>query len=416
MMEYNTLDDFQLDKKTVLIRVDFNMPLDKNTLQILDITRMSRVLPTVNHLIEKNAKTVIIAHQGRQGSWDFTDLKQHAQAFQKILGKPVQFIDDIHKEKAQNAIKNLNSGEVLFLDNVRKLDYETEKKTADEHAKTPFIQDLYPLADYFCNDAFAAAHRPQCSLIGFTSVLPSCAGKLMDEELTTLSKVVREPEKPCVFLFGGAKFSDIIVTIERILQNNTADRILLTGLPANAFLKAKRYNLGEVNEKALMEEGSPEHFKEIKQLIDEYEDVISLPVDFAVEEGIQRKEINLDDLPINHPLFDIGSQTINNYQSILKQAKTIFLSGPCGVFEKEIFMKGTQEIFTFTANSDSFSIVGGGHTVAAVKKLGLSDKISHISTGGGSLEKFMMGEKLPVIEALKAAKDRGVLNKSFSII
>lgn len=403
-MEYNTLDDMDIGGKTVFLRVDFNMPLDKNTLQILDTTRMKRVLPTIKELVNKKAKTVIIAHQGRKGSWDFTSMKQHAEAMQKLLGKPVHFVDDIHGPKAQQAIKNMQPGDVLFLDNVRKLDYETEKKTPQEHAQTPFIQDLYPLGDLFVNDAFAAAHRPQCSLIGFTAMLPSCVGRLMEKELRTLSKVVKEPEKPCVFLFGGAKFSDIIVTIERILQNNTADRVLLTGLPANAFLKAKGYQLGERNEQALLEEGSPEQFDEIKQLLIDYDDVIDLPTDFAIDEAGQRREIGLNDLPSSRPLFDIGGETIKKYEDVLRQAKTIFLSGPCGVFENPLFMKGTKEIFTFVSESDAFSIVGGGHTVAAVEQLGLADKISHISTGGGSLEKFMMGEKLPVVEAIKQAK------------
>ena len=409
MMEYNTLEDMKVNEKTVFLRVDFNMPLDKDTLHILDTTRMKRVLPTIKELKQKKAKTVIIAHQGRKGSWDFTDMRQHSEVLQKILGTSVQFVEDIHGPKAQQAIKNMQTGDILFLDNVRNLDYETEKKTAQEHAQTPFIKDLYPLGDIFVNDAFAAAHRPQCSLIGFTSVLPSCVGRLMEKELSTLSKVVKEPEKPCIFLFGGAKFSDIIRTIERILQNNTADRVLLTGLPANAFLKAKGYRLGERNEQALLKEGSPEQFDEIKQLLIDYHDVIDLPDDFAVAIDNTRKEITLKDLPSDQPLFDIGSSTIQKYKEILSHAKTIFLSGPCGVFENPLFMHGTKEVFTCIATSHAFSIVGGGHTVAAVKQLNLTDRISHISTGGGALEKFMMGEKLPVIEAMKFSKQNQIV-------
>ncbi len=410
-MEYNTLDNMNIGGKTVFLRVDFNMPLDKKTLKILDSTRMSQVLPTINELTHKKAKTVIIAHQGRKDSWDFTNMEQHAHTLEQLVGKPVQFVDDIYGAKAQQAIKAMRPGDILFLDNVRKLDYETNKKTAKEHAETPFIKNLFPLGDIFVNDAFAAAHRAQCSLIGFTAVLPSCVGRLMEKELSTLSKVVKDPEKPCVFLFGGAKFSDIIITIERILQNNTADRILLTGLPANAFLKAKGYHLGERNEQALlMEDGSPEQFDEIKKLLKDYDDVIDLPTDFAIEEQQKRKEITLNDLPTNKALFDIGRETIDRYNEILHQAKTIFLSGPCGVFENPLFIEGTKEIFTYVANSDAFSIVGGGHTVAAVTQLGLDKKISHISTGGGALEKFMMGDKLPVIEALKQAKVNPILN------
>ena len=406
MKEYNTLDDFDLADKTVLLRVDFNMPLDKNTLDILDTTRIERALPTIKELIENNAKTVILAHQGRQGSWDFINLEKHTKAIEKLLGKEVKFVDDVFGEKAKNAIKNLQNGEVLLLDNVRKFDRETEKKSAEEHAQSGLVQNLYPLADLFVNDAFAAAHRPQCSLIGFTDVLPSCAGRLMEKELTTLGEIIANPEKPSVFLFGGAKFSDVIVTIERLLENKTADKILLTGLPANAFLKAEGINLGDKNEEMLAKEGTPENYTEIKKLLTKYKDSIYLPLDFAQQQNTDRSEIDVSELPTNYSLYDIGEKSIENFKNILSEAKTVFLSGPCGVFENPTFMKGTKEIFTFVANSDMFSIVGGGHTVAAVEQLGLDDKISHISTGGGSLEKFMMGEKLPVVEALKKAKNR----------
>ena len=412
MKEYNTLDDFDVENKTVLLRVDFNLPLDKKTFEILDTTRIKLVLPTIQELIEKNAKIVILAHQGRKGSWDFISMEKHAKALQKLLGKEVKFVDDIYGKKATNAIKNLENKEILFLDNVRKFSEETEKKSAEEHAKSELIQSLYPLADIFVNDAFAAAHRAQCSLIGFTNVLPSCAGRLMEKELATLEKVVKNPEKPCIFLFGGAKFSDVIVTIEQVLANKTADKILLTGLPANAFLKAEGYNLGEKNESALLEEGKTEHFEEIKKVLATFSDDIYLPVDFAVSENEKRKEINLNDLPSDYNLFDIGEKTIEKFEEILTTAKTVFLSGPCGVFENPLFKKGTEKIFKFVADSEAFSIVGGGHTVAAVEQLSLREKISHISTGGGSLEKFMMGEKLVVVEALKEAKKKKIIECS----
>lgn len=404
MKDYNTLDDFNLENKTVLLRVDFNMPLDKNTLDILDTTRIERALPTIKELIQKQAKTIILAHQGRQGSWDFIPLDRHAKALGDLLGKEVKYVNDIYRENAKNAIKNMQNGDVLFLGNVRAFSGETEKKSPEEHAQSELVQNLYPLADLFVNDAFAAAHRSQCSLIGFTAVLPSCAGRLMEKELETLGEIIEDPEKPSVFLFGGAKFSDVIVTIERLLENKTADKIILTGLPANAFLKAEGVNLGDKNEEMLAKEGTPENYDEIKKLLAKYKDSIYLPLDFAQQENTARSEIDVSELPTNYNLYDIGEKTIENYKNILSDAKTVFLSGPCGVFENPAFMKGTKEIFTFVANSDVFSIVGGGHTVAAVEQLGLDNKISYISTGGGSLEKFMMGEKLPVVEALKKAK------------
>ncbi|RLF29668.1 MAG: phosphoglycerate kinase [Thermoplasmata archaeon] len=404
MKEYNTLDDFNLENKTILLRVDFNMPLDKKTLDILDTTRIKQALPTIKELTQKKAKTVILAHQGRPGSWDFTSLQKHAQALEKILGKKVEFINDIFGEKAKNAIKKLQPGQIILLDNIRKFPGETEKKSAEEHAKSELVQNLYPLADIFVNDAFAAAHRPQCSLIGFTAVLPSCAGRLMEKELTTLDKIIKNPEKPSTFLFGGAKFSDTITTIQHLLKNNTADNIILTGLPANAFLKAKGIKLGEKNEKTLKEEGTPEQFKKIKEILDEYKENIHLPIDLAIDKNNKRQEIDIIKLPTKYSIYDIGTKTIEKFKKILSNSKTIFLSGPCGVFEKPSFMKGTKEIFTFIANSKAYTIAGGGHTIAAIKQMKIENKISHISTGGGSLEKFMMGEKLSVVEALRKAK------------
>jgi phosphoglycerate kinase len=412
MNEFNTLSNFDPGFKTVLLRVDFNMPLDKNTYEILDLTRIKLVIPTIKELIDKNAKVVILTHQGRKGSWDFISLRKHAKALQELLGRKVKFVDDIFGEKAKNAIINLNSGDILLLDNVRKINYETDKKSAEQHAKSEFVQKLYPLADLFINDAFAAAHRSNCSLIGFTKVLPSCAGRLMEKELTTLGNIIKKPKKPCVFIFGGAKFSDIIVTIKHIISKNIADKVLLTGLPANAFLKVEGYNLGEKNEHALLMEEKPGQFEEIKKILTKFNNNIFLPLDFAISINGKRKNIDLTELPSKYNLYDIGNKTIEKFKDILKDAKTVFLSGPCGVFEDPLFRKGTEEIFKFVAGSDMFSIIGGGHTVAAIEQMNLRDKISHVSSGGGSLEKFMMGDKLSVVESLKNAKNQNLIKYS----
>jgi phosphoglycerate kinase len=410
MKDYNTLDDFDVKNKTVLLRVDFNMPLDKKTLEITDDSRIRLALPTIKELVEKNAKTVILAHQGKQGSWDFISMQKHAQTLQRLLGKNVTFVDDIYGEKAKNAIKGMKPGTILFLDNVRKIAAETEKKKPEEHAQSDLVKNLAPLADFYVNDAFAAAHRAQCSLTGFTVMLPSAAGRLMEKELTALEKAVSHPEKPSIFLFGGAKFADVIVTIDRILTNKIADQVLLTGLTANAFLKAEGINLGKKNEEAFGEEGSPEVFSEIQKVISKFRKQIHLPVDFAIEDHGKRREIVLANLPVDACLFDIGEKTIQEYKKILGTAKTIFISGPCGVYENPLFRKGTEQIFNFISASKAFSIAGGGHTVAAIEHMKLRDKITHISTGGGALEKFMMGEKLAVVEALKTAKQRQLVH------
>jgi phosphoglycerate kinase len=232
----------------------------------------------------------------------------------------------------------------------------------------------------------------------------------MEKELTTLEKTVKNPEHPSVFIFGGAKFADGITTIDRVLSNNIADHVLLTGLTANAFLKAKGIQLGEKNEQAFGEEGTPEIFAEIQKVYKKHEQRIHLPIDFAIEENGKRKEITLQQLPAPNQLSDIGTKTIQDYKKILSTAKTIFISGPCGVFENPLFGKGTEEIFKYITQSKAFTIAGGGHTVAAIEQMKLRDKISHISTGGGALEKFMMGEKLAVVEALKAAKQKQLIH------
>ena len=405
MDEFNTLDDYNFENKTVLLRVDFNLPLDKKTQEITDTTRIELVIPTINELIEKKAKLVILAHQGRKDSWDFISMEKHAKKLGRLINKNVEYVDDIFGDIAKKSINNLKSCEILFLGNVRKISYETLEKTAEEHSQSEFIQELYPLADFFVNDAFAAAHRSHCSLVGFTRVLPSCAGKLMEKEIIQLNKIIKNPEKPCMFIFGGAKFSDAVITINHLLESRIADKVLLTGLPGNAFLKSIGFNLGAKTEKLLLSEADLNQFKIIKDIYEKYEDKIKLPRDFAILKNDQRFEINLEDLPNENNLFDIGENTIKNYKKILKKAKTIFISGPCGVFEKIIFQRGTKEIFRHIANSNALSIAGGGHTVAAIEKLNLKNDFSHISTGGGSLEKFMMGDNLPVIEALKQSKN-----------
>jgi phosphoglycerate kinase len=231
----------------------------------------------------------------------------------------------------------------------------------------------------------------------------------MEKELTTLSKVVSSPEKPSVFMFGGAKFADGITTIDRVLSTGMADAVLLTGLTGNAFLKATGATLGAANEEAFGEDGTPEIFEQIAAVYRNHQGKIHLPRDFAIDDGGKRKELTLQQLPAPSALGDIGSQTIKDFITVLGTARTVFVSGPCGIFESPVFQKGTEEVFTFLASSKAFSIAGGGHTVAALDKLGLSKKISHVSTGGGALEKFMMGAKLPVVEALKAAKQRSVV-------
>ena len=392
-----TMDDFDFSGKTVLLRADINSPLDPETMEIIDTSRIKRVVPTIKEILDKNGKVVILAHQGRPGGWDFTGLEKHAEVLSHEMGDEfggkVKYVDDIYGEKARNAIKALGEGDVLVLDNVRKFEGERDKKTAEEHSRSVLVQSLAPLADIFVNDAFAAAHRSQCSLVGFIPVMPSCAGRLMEKEVKTLSKIMEKPERPCIFIFGGAKYSNAIKVIKNLLERGVADKILLGGVPGNVF--------------AGLVEASEEEKAEIEEIMERFGDKLILPVDVAIDDG-GRKEVDVDNVGKENNIKDIGEKTMEVFGREIENASTVLLSGPMGVFENKEFEEGTKRIIEAMAYSDAFSVIGGGHTVAAAGKLGVADSISYVSTGGGSLERFLMGKKLPVIEALEKYGGRSV--------
>jgi phosphoglycerate kinase len=407
MPKFLTIDDFDFEDKTVLVRVDFNSPIDPHTKKILDDTRIrAHAETTIKDLVLKRAKTVILAHQGRPGSSDFIPLKQHAEILGKILDKPVKYVDDVFGEKAQKAVKELKSGETLVLENVRTFADERKKGSPEEHAGSEFVKKLAPLADVFVNDAFAAAHRAHISIVGFTAVLPSVAGRIMERELKALSKVLENPEKPCVYIFGGAKADDSLKISKYVLENNIADHILTGGVISHLFLVAKGFNLGKPSMDFLEKEEVLGLVTGIQELMKRYTGKIEVPADVAVEVEGKRKEIAVAELPTSYPIYDIGTRTAKNYETIVSNAKSIVVSGPMGVYEKREFMLGTKKTFEAVAASKAFSLVGGGHTVAAVKELGLADKISYVSTAGGALIEFLMGEALPGVLALEKAAAR----------
>lgn len=404
MAKYLTLDDFNVKNKVVLVRVDFNSEVDPETKKVAsDVRIRAHAESTLTELAEKGAKVVILAHQGRKGEPDFIPLKQHAEILGKILKCPVKYVDDIYGEKAQNAIKNLQGGEVLVLANVRGFDGETKKGTPEEHAKTVLVQNLAPLADLFVNDAFAAAHRAHVSMVGFTAVLPSAAGRIMERELKSLSKALDKPEKPCLFVMGGAKADDSLEISKYVLSNNIADTVLTGGVTSQVFLAAKGYKLGEKNMAFLEKKGLTGLIPGIKALMQQYPKGIAVPEDLALDMNGKRKEISVDELPADYSIFDVGTKTIESYGKLCASAKSIVLSGPMGVYENPEFAVGTKGIFEAIADSDAFSLAGGGHTISALQEFGLSSKISYISTAGGALIEFLMGKKLPGVVALENA-------------
>jgi phosphoglycerate kinase len=407
MVKYLTLDDVKVKDKVVLLRVDFNSPVDPESKKVIDDARIrAHAETTIKELVEKGAKVVILAHQGRKGDKDFIPLKQHAEILSKILGKPVKYVDDIFGEKAKNAIKNLKSGEILVLENVRTYAAETREGTPEEHAKTELVKNLAPLANLFVNDAFAAAHRAHVSMVGFTVVLQSAAGRIMERELKSLSRILETPEKPCVFILGGAKADDSLEISRYVLNNRIADYILTGGVVGQVFLAARGFNLGKPNMDFLEKKELMGLVPGIKELMQKFSDEIKTPKDLAVDVNGKREEISAEELPTKYSTFDVGAKTVEDYVKVIRSAKSIVVSGPMGVFEKSEFSFGTKRIFEAIANSNAFSLAGGGHTIAALQEFGLSNKISYVSTAGGALIEFLMGKKLPGVVALERAAAR----------
>lgn len=409
MGKYLTMDDFDFKDKTVLVRVDFNSPIDPDTKRVLDDTRIrAHGEATIRELLEKGAKVVVLAHQGRPGEPDFTPLKEHTEILRRILGKPTRYVEDVFGEKAQRAIKELKAGEALVLENVRFYSDERKKGTAEEHAKTEFVRNLAPLADVFVNDAFAAAHRSHVSIIGFTPVLPSLAGRIMERELKALGRVLHAPQKPCVYILGGAKADDALQISQYVLENTIADHVLTGGVVGHLFLAAKGIDLGKPNMEFLRKKELTKFIPGIKKLMSQYPGKIEVPIDLAVEANGKRLEMSVDQLPTDHPIYDIGEKTIMKYRDVIQRAKSIVISGPLGVFENKEFAAGTRKTLEAIASSQAFSLVGGGHTIAAVEELGLAGKMGYVSTAGGALIEFLMGGQLPGVLALESAADRAI--------
>jgi phosphoglycerate kinase len=393
--------------KVVLVRVDFNSPVDPKTKRVLDDARIrAHGASTVKELAEKGAKVVVLAHQGRKGEPDFIPLKQHAELLAKILNTPVKYVDDVYGSRAKEATKSLRGGEILVLENVRTFPLETSEGKPDDLANTELVRSLAPLADLFVLDAFAAAHRAHASIIGFTTVLPSAAGRVMEKELKALSRVLDSPPKPSLFILGGAKADDSLEISKYVLGHKIADHILTGGVVAQVFLAAKGHDLGKQNMAFLEKKGLMMLVPGIRELVHKYPDKISTPDDVAVVVDGRRKELPVNGLPTPYSIEDIGEKTIEKYGRLIEGAKSIVFSGPMGVYEKKETALGTRKIFERIASSKAFSVAGGGHTISALHELGLSRKISYVSTAGGALTEFLMGKKLPGVAALEAAAAR----------
>ena len=403
MVDFNTIDDFDIEDKTVLVRIDINAPVDPSSGIILDDTRLKLHAQTVKELSNKGAKVVLLAHQSRPGKKDFTTLSQHAQALSDILNLRVKYADSLFSNAAKEAIKSLKPHEILLLENARFFSEESLSRTPEEQSKTLLVRHLSPLIDYFVNDAFAAAHRSQASLVGFTVDTPSAAGRVMEKELTVIQDALDNVEHPCVFLLGGMKPEDSIDVMENVLGNGTADSILTTGIVGNIVLWAAGVDIGQVNKDFIASRGYGDMVEKAKELIDRFGDKVKYPIDVACDIDGQRVDIDFKEIP-NKSIFDIGVKTISYYAKEIRDAKYIFANGPAGVFEDPKFSMGTEDLINAMATSKGFTLIGGGHIAAATAGLGLEEHMSHLSSGGGACISMLAGKKLAAVEALKNSK------------
>lgn len=408
-----TLDEAQVAGKTVLCRVDINQPVDLKTGTLKSTARIEACVPTLKELSDKGARLVILAHQGSDIEYkNFYTTAPHAQVLSRLLGRAVAFIDDVTGPAAREAIKTLKDGDILLLDNVRFCSEEQTlfeqklKLSHEQQAQTQVVKKLAPLADLYVCDAFAAAHRDQPSLCGFQQVLPSCMGRLFEQEYVVISELMANPQRPCIFVLGGAKVGDAFLMMDTVLQGGIADQVLTGGLVANILLAAKGEPIGQGSLDFIEKSNNAAHINTARGLLSRYQDKILLPQSLAFLKEGRRQEAALKDLPRDAGALDIGEKDALRYADIIRAAKTVFVNGPMGVFEEAETELGTKILWDALGDTAAYTVIGGGDSITATTKYGKTAQISYICTGGGALIRFLSGEELPVVKALRhAAKE-----------
>ncbi len=396
-MQKKTIEDLRdnhLEGKKVLVRVDFNIPLNEE-LEITNDTRIKASLPTIKYLMSHQAKVILMSHLGRPKGKVIEKLRLDpvASRLSELLSRKVKKLNDCIGEEAEKAVLNMQKGEVILLENLRF--HPEEEKNNPEFAKA-----LANLADIFVNDAFGTAHRAHASTVGVARILPSCAGFLMAKEIGVLSNLLENPERPFVVVLGGAKITGKIEIVQNLLS--TADRILISGGMSYTCLAALGYEVGN----SLLEEYDLEIVKNMLKGAEEKGNKILLPVDLVITKEISEKTesklFKIDDIPKDGIGVDLGERSLVKFEKEIKKAKTVFWNGPVGVFEIEKYAKGTNRIAKILADmqGEVVTIIGGGDSIAAIDKAGLTEKMTHISTGGGASLEFLGGKKLPGIEVL----------------
>ena len=388
-----TVRDIDLDGKKVLMRCDFNVPLDENK-NITDKTRIVAAMPTIKYVLDHNAKLILCSHLGRPKGEVKPELslKPVADELSKELGREVKLAKDIVGPSAHELTENMKEGDVVLLENVR---FDPREEKNDEE----FSKELASLAEVYVNDAFGTCHRAHASTAGVAAYLPSGVGFLIEKELKVLGDALNNPRRPFVAILGGAKVSTKIGVIDALLDK--VDVLLIGGGMAYTFYKSMGYGVGN----SICELDKLDLAKELMQKAKEKGVKLVIPVDNVIgkefKPDTESKIVAYNEIPDGWEGFDIGPKTVKMYEEELKNAKTILWNGPVGLFEFDQFAKGTNEIAHFISNlNDCTTIIGGGDSAAAVTKIGLADKMTHISTGGGASLEFIEGKKLPGIEAI----------------
>ncbi len=392
-MNKKTVRDLDVTGKKVLVRCDFNVPQDIETGEITDNRRIVGALETIQYLINHNAKVILCSHLGRpKGEVNPKySLKLVAKELQRLLGKEVKMAQDIVGESAKELTSNMKDGEIVLLENVR---YDAREEKNDEE----FSKELASLADIYVNDAFGTAHRAHSSTAGVAKFLPAVSGFLIEKEIEFLGTTLENPQRPFVAILGGAKVSDKIGVIESLLEK--VDTLIIGGGMAYTFMKAQGFQIGN----SLCEDDKLDLALEIMERAKQRNIKFLLPVDNHISTEYSNdgedKFIDAGSIPQGWEGLDIGPKTIELFEKALENAKTIIWNGPLGVCEFEKFRTGTYEIAKLIAKTGATTIIGGGDSAAAIEKMGLADKMSHISTGGGASLEFLEGKKLPGIECL----------------
>lgn len=395
-MAKKTVKDIDVSGKRVLVRVDFNVPLgDKG--KITDDTRIRAVLPTIKYLVEKKAKVILMSHLGRpkDGPDDRLRLDPVAARLGELLGQPVAKVDDCVGEAPRLAVENLQGGDVLLLENLRF--YAGERENDEE-----FTRQLAALGDLYVSDAFGTAHRAHASTVGVMRYLPGVAGFLLEKEVDMLSKVIASPERPYTAVIGGIKVSDKIGVLNSLIDK--VDTLIIGGGMANTFLKAQGFDLGN----SFLEPDKLEIAREIIKNAEDRKVKVLLPVDLvvapAVKADVETRLVSLNGsagVPAGWMALDIGPQTLDAFKAEILNSATVVWNGPMGVFEIDLFAKGTMGLAYTMAESTATTVVGGGDSASAVRKAGVADRITHVSTGGGASLRFLEGKSLPGLAVLK---------------